>query len=153
MQHIVINTCYGGFNLSREAYRYIARRLGRPVYFFTHQGSGPYAPDDGKSSFFVALDVKHPNRVLREMVDPSIWEGLTLEERQAANLKHERHHIPNFDGARDCPLLVEVVRKLRRRASHSYARLKIVRVPNAVEWHVSEYDGLEHVCQNHQTWY
>jgi hypothetical protein len=37
-------------------------------------------------------------------------------------------------------------------ASGKYAELKIVEVPDDVKWHIDEYDGIEHVAENHRTW-
>jgi len=34
----------------------------------------------------------------------------------------------------------------------SYSRLKIVEVPDDVEWEVDEYDGNEWVAEKHRTW-
>lgn len=36
--------------------------------------------------------------------------------------------------------------------SGPHAKLKIVEVPDDVKWHVEEYDGWEHVAENHRTW-
>jgi hypothetical protein len=30
--------------------------------------------------------------------------------------------------------------------------LRIVEIPDGVEWHISEYDGIEHIAENHRTW-
>jgi arginine/lysine/ornithine decarboxylase len=37
-------------------------------------------------------------------------------------------------------------------ASSKYAEIKIVEIPNDVNWHIGEYDGIEHVAENHRTW-
>lgn len=31
--------------------------------------------------------------------------------------------------------------------------LSIVDIPDDVKWHIDEYDGKEHVAENHRTWY
>ena len=36
--------------------------------------------------------------------------------------------------------------------SGSYCKLKIVEIPNDVAYHIHEYDGFEHVAENHRTW-
>lgn len=50
------------------------------------------------------------------------------------------------------PLLVEVVERLGRAASGTYARLKVVEIPDDVEWTIHDYDGLEWVAEKHRTW-
>jgi len=54
---------------------------------------------------------------------------------------------------RDSPQLVQIVEQLGERANNHYSELKVVEVPDGVEWHISEYDGSEWVAENHRTWY
>lgn len=53
---------------------------------------------------------------------------------------------------RDCPRLIAVVKQLGERANEVYSKLKIVTIPDDVEWTVQEYDGLEWVAEAHRTW-
>lgn len=59
-----------------------------------------------------------------------------------------------YDGeiSRDCPRLVTVVQALGEDASGPYARLKIVTIPDEVNWTIMEYDGIEWVAEVHRTW-
>ena len=54
--------------------------------------------------------------------------------------------------ARDDAVLVQIIEQLGDRANSRYSELKIIEIPDGVKWHVSEYDGLEHVAENHRTW-
>lgn len=55
---------------------------------------------------------------------------------------------------RSDPKLVEVVEKLGvEAASGPLAELRIVEIPDGVEWHIHDYDGAEHIAENHRTWY
>ena len=64
---------------------------------------------------------------------------------------------PNFDLwdeiDRDCPQLVAVVKQLGEQADGRYSHLKIVTVPDDVDWYIEEYDGLEWVAERHKVWY
>lgn len=54
---------------------------------------------------------------------------------------------------RECPHLVSVVETLGcKEASAAYASLKIVEVPDDVDWTIKEYDGNEWVAEVHRTW-
>ena len=53
---------------------------------------------------------------------------------------------------RDDKDLVEIVESLGSLANGSCANLKIIEVPDDVEWHIAEYDGMEYVAENHRTW-
>jgi hypothetical protein len=48
--------------------------------------------------------------------------------------------------------LVEIVESLGNLANGFCASLRIVEIPDGVEWHISEYDGIEHIAENHRTW-
>lgn len=69
------------------------------------------------------------------------------------NSKEEKEYIWDIDIERNDPALVEVIEELGEKANGKYSDLKIVEIPDNVEWHIAEYDGREHVAQNHQTWY
>lgn len=56
------------------------------------------------------------------------------------------------DIARDDPVLVQVVEELGKDACSRFADLRIVEIPYEVKWHIAEYDGLEHVAEDHRTW-
>lgn len=53
---------------------------------------------------------------------------------------------------RSDPALVEVVETLGEDSFGSCARLKIVEVPDDVQWEIAEYDGAEWVAESHSTW-
>ena len=54
--------------------------------------------------------------------------------------------------ARDNVVLVQIIEQLGDRANGYGATIQIVEVPDDVEWHLSEYDGIEWVAENHRTW-
>lgn len=58
-----------------------------------------------------------------------------------------------WDIERDDPALVRVVDEMGQDANGPHAELKIVEVPDGVKWHIHEYDGMEHVAEDHRTWY
>lgn len=62
--------------------------------------------------------------------------------------------VIEYDGeiSRDCARLVAVVQALGEAASGTYARLKIVTIPDDVEWYIHEYAGVEWVAEAHRTW-
>lgn len=121
MTKVVINHCFGGAGLSKEAVEMLLARKGIEYDVvlgytfgllresFYHKG---HAGDD---KFYIS-------------------EYSLLEDRSD-------------------PLLVEVVEELGESANGSCANLAVVEIPDDVEWHIHEYDGNEHVAENHRTWY
>ena len=60
---------------------------------------------------------------------------------------------PNFwyyDIPRDCPVLVAMVE--RGDVDGEYSDLKVVEIPDGVNWYIEEYDGMEHIAERHRTW-
>ncbi|MDY6834171.1 MAG: hypothetical protein SVY53_05150 [Chloroflexota bacterium] len=54
---------------------------------------------------------------------------------------------------RSDPKLVAVVEKLGEEANGRFAKLKVVEIPDDVEWEISDYDGMEIVEEVHRGWY
>jgi len=48
--------------------------------------------------------------------------------------------------------LVAVVEEMGAAASGAYGELKVVEIPDGVEWGIEEYDGVEWVSEAHRTW-
>ena len=57
-----------------------------------------------------------------------------------------------FDNDRSNPLLVEAVKKLQNESYGPYSILKIVEIPNDIEWGISGCSGQEWVVEKHRTW-
>jgi hypothetical protein len=64
----------------------------------------------------------------------------------------ESKDVYYFDIARNDAALVQVIEQLGDLASDRYSSLKVVEIPDGVEWHIHEYDGMEHVAEKHRTW-
>jgi hypothetical protein len=65
---------------------------------------------------------------------------------------NDDNYFSYYDIKRDDPILVQVVEQLGDLANTKYSNLKVVEIPNNVEWYISEYDGIEHVAEKHRTW-
>jgi hypothetical protein len=126
---VVINKCYGGFGLSRIA---VEKLIGCPHvkleepgdYYGNRPGWEKHFEEDQKSEYL-------PN---------FIHEGkIVCDEHRD-------------DAARGCPALVAVVQVMGALADGDYAKLKVVEVPDDVEWELTEYDGIEQVAARHAKW-
>ena len=53
---------------------------------------------------------------------------------------------------RDDEHLIAVVELMSEEANNRFSELKIVEVPDDVNWYVEEYDGQEWVAERHRTW-
>ena len=58
-----------------------------------------------------------------------------------------------WDVHRDDYNLVKVVEELGEQSWGYGSELKVVEVPDGVEWYVQDYDGMEQVHETHRSWY
>lgn len=58
----------------------------------------------------------------------------------------------HLDVPRTDERLIAVIAELGERANGACAQLEIVEVPDDVKWHIEEYDGWEHIAEDHRTW-
>ena len=50
------------------------------------------------------------------------------------------------------PVVIQVVEELGKEANGFCADLRIVEVPDDVEWFIAENDGIEWIAEEHRTW-
>lgn len=69
-------------------------------------------------------------------------------------IKDDAHYFSSYSIGDDRadPILIQVVEEMGKAANGWAADLAIVDIPDDVEWHIHEYDGSEHVAENHRTW-
>jgi len=82
-----------------------------------------------------------------------VWEDGRWGKLYYKDSVSDDNHFSDRDIPRDDPVLVQVVEELGHDADGFAANLKIVEIPDDVEWHIAEYDGSEHVAENHRTWW
>jgi len=121
MTKIVINKCYGGFDLSEEALRLYAQKKGLP--------------------FYVRQDPKFKSFKMYFTADPS---GMTKID----NDFYHKYYLYGPYIERTDPVLVEVVEELGDKANGMCAKLYIVELPKGTLYRIDEYDGLESIETN-----
>jgi hypothetical protein len=57
-----------------------------------------------------------------------------------------------YDIGRADPLLVQVVEELGEDANSNYSKLRVVEVPDNIDWYVHDYDGMETIHESHRSW-
>lgn len=60
---------------------------------------------------------------------------------------------PDFCLSRTDPLLIQTVQELGDKANNKFSKLKIVEIPDDVDWYINESEeGLESVHEKHRVW-
>lgn len=134
---IVISTCYGGFGLSEAAIFRYAELKGITLWF---EDSGVF------STYYT---VPKDQRV-KEL--PGAFADHSLEDRIAYNEQYSKQELYARDIDRTDPILVQVVEELGKEADGPSASLKVVEIPDDVDWIIDEQDGAEWVAEKHRRW-
>jgi hypothetical protein len=116
MLNVVINECFGGFGLSKEA---ILR----------------YSEIKGLNLIVVS--------------DDGIIKGRFWDYYYTNGIVEDSNYFDVDDIPRDDPALIQVIKELGETANGDFAELKIVEVPDGVDWSIDKYDGMECVCKSH----
>jgi hypothetical protein len=141
---VVINRCFGGFGLSKEACQ----------RYWDLKGTQVWIEDDTKfrsMGLFTVWLVPPEQRI--ESKEGEAFYLMSMEDRKEYNQKHSEQTWYYQDVERNDPTLVQVVEQLGDAANGSHAELAIVEIPDDVQWGIDEYDGREHVAESHRTWY
>lgn len=141
---VVVNRRYGGFGLSHEAIMRYAELKGFSIYCYKEKigVAGEIVKDENKKSIWVKC-AEIPKRK---------WEIIYFTKELKNGEWDNNSHFAHYDLDRSDPVLVQVVEELGEKANGDYSKLEIVDVPNDIQWHISEYDGMEHVAENHRSW-
>lgn len=147
---IAINKCYGGFSLSPLAVQEIAKAKGKPCYFFKYTIlSREYTPisleEADKALLWCAFTVPNPQDYKLHERDPD-------GSFTSANNRNNQIMIDPRPDNRADPILIHVIETLGDKANGSCAMIKIIEIPDGIQWEIGEYDGLEHIDEVHQTW-
>ena len=81
--------------------------------------------------------------------------GFSVTEAVYKALEEEwdGHGYIDHDLGRDDPKLIEAIEKVGvKAASGTYAEIEIVEIPDGVDWHIDDYDGIETIHENHRSW-
>lgn len=140
---VVINNCFGGFGLSHDAMMRYGEIKGTPFY-----------PEHDKKypslkivTYWTVPEDQRP----KTLTDEEFY-AAPMEERKASNEAYDKLTVSCREIPRDDLALVQVVEEMGDAASGKYAALKIVEIPDDVQWEIDEYDGNEHVAEVHRTW-
>jgi hypothetical protein len=129
---LVINKCYGGFGLSEAAY---ARLIELGV---------PTCPWDNENHGLAIADMQHPESNHEGALNAAMFSSLVQSRYYASWTREEEH--------RSHPLIVQVVEELGDKANGRCARLRVVEIPDGVDFEIDEYDGMEKVRETSRSW-
>lgn len=82
------------------------------------------------------------------------FNGKDCDYYRKGHVGEDTHYLWYYQFAKDRsdPDLIAVVEHFGENANGWASKLKIVEIPDDVKWYVEEYDGMEHVAEEHRTW-
>jgi len=143
MKKVLINTCFGGYSLSKEATDLYCQKAGINATWYRRMSkqtqleriAEPPSTEECLPliNFYYCLNDDYGERI-------SVIQNDTIF--YADEIK------------RDDPLLIETVEELgSEKASGPYADLKIVAIPEDVVYEITDYDGRESVREISRVWF
>lgn len=133
---IILNKCYGGFDVSDAAYRLYAKKKGVNLYNYNNdikldtyvKGKSRF----GDSDCYFTKD--YGPKVHKKDID---WahDFLYLNSRNRTD-----------------PVLIEVIEELGENASGPCGRLVVVDIPDDMDWVIDNFDGIETLRANVPVW-
>jgi len=142
---IVINNSYGGFGLSKKAILKYLELCEITPYFYKRDSDTP-------RSFYAKItseEYLNNNRLRKSVIilkkdlgDNFLWEP-----------EINKQYFSDDDIERTDENLIKVIELLGQQANGKFASLKIVEIPEDVDWEITENDGMEQVSEKHRSWY
>lgn len=137
---VAINAKHGGFGLSAKAIKLYCNKAGIPCHFFEIN----YSNKEEKYNI-VFEPTESPSGILR-------WRAFTVPNPAEHKDPYKYHFNDSFTDDRANKHLIETIEELGDKANGPFAKLKIIEVPDDVQWHIEEYDGRETIHENHRVW-
>lgn len=139
---IVINDDFGGFGLSPFAYKELLRRKGQEAYFYKQV---KYSFSDGED-VYERIDGEVKNELFIRCVNKD--HGVHTNDFEDGTLVCFRDNVRE-----DADLIAIIEEYGSKKCSGMCSSLKVVEIPDDVQWEIDEYDGLESIHEVHRVWY
>lgn len=148
---VAINACYGGFSLSPEATLKLYERGMTSIA--THVDE--YWPPEKRAE----EHRKHPTMGYQHSLEE--WRKYLKKPKGEAHaslfitvFSPDEKYVLNAgrEIERHDPELIRVIEELGADANGACAEIRIIEVPDGVDYEIDDYDGNEHIAEKHRTW-
>lgn len=133
---VVVNRCFGGFNLSNKALLELIKRNSK--YVEKMDVNNYFKDKDEILRDFVEFDVEYKQHRYLNML---------LKDSYLYMIKDK--YLENF---RSDPDLINIIEDLGEKSFGKYANLEIVMIPDDIKWYIDDYDGRETIREEHRSW-
>ena len=138
MKKVILNKCYGGFDVSKEAYMLYAKKKGLTLYLYESEFI---------NKKFIYKKINNDDSIFRHYFTKDMGDNIEIN-----NEDYEKYCLYLRDEHREDPILIEVIEELGEKANGRFGNLKIVEIPDDLDYVIDEYDGIETLHQRVQEW-
>jgi hypothetical protein len=138
---IVINSGFGGFGLSYQGVMHYAKLKGFVLY--------PFLDHCTREVYKERAVIGNPGLLHHYSRVP--LEGLPIG-KDGDPVLPSGSYFSVLDIPRDDLALIQTVGELGKDANGKFADLKIVEIPDGIEYEIEAYDGNETIAEVHRTW-
>ena len=139
---VVINRSFGGFGLSNIALKRYVELKGLTPYFYD---------DDFKNEVYNKTD-EHTNDIYSYCVTEDLGDTISFDDFWDWQQQNEDKYIYDKSIERTDEDLIQVVEELGELVNLQYSSLKVVEIPDDVEWQIDSFDGMETIEEVHRSW-
>ena len=124
---LILNKCFGGFDLSKDAYELYAEKKGIKVY--------EYYQDYKKGLDYFK---KGNDGICKHYFTKDLGQEIKLSDEE-----YDKYCLNLSSEDRTDKILIEVVEELGDKASGSFGKLEVIEIPDNCYYKIDEYDGVE----------
>lgn len=143
MKKVILNKCFGGFDVSPKAYQL-------------------YAMYKGYSHLYKYLPTSYLNNATYKLVDlfdehfvcfyVTKYFGKEISKNDISKEDWEKHILYLGADNREDDILIKVVEELGDEASGKFGELIVVEIPDDLDYVIDDYDGIETLHARVETW-
>ena len=143
MKKVILNKCFGGFDVSPKAYQLYAMYKG-----YSHLYK--YQPTSSLNNVTYKLVDLFDEHLLHFYVTK--YFGKEFSKNDISKEDWEKHILYLNDDNREDDILIKVVEELGDEASGRFGQLVVVQIPDDLDYVIDNYDGIEILHARVETW-
>lgn len=128
MKKIILNKCFGGFDVSEKAYKLYAKKKGLDLfkYKYTFENSKVIYKYGNEEDLFAVFFTK------------DFGDNVEISDKD-----YEKYCLSLRSEKREDETLIEVIEELGKEASGRFGKLEVLEIPDDAFYVIEEYDGAE----------
>lgn len=139
---VILNKCYGGFQVSDEGYQLYAKKKGLNLYRYNIE-----IINGGKGIYKKVEKVDKKNYWKIYYFTKDMGDNIEISDEDYTKYSLYLNYEYREDKA-----LIETIEELGQNASGSCGNLKVVEIPDNLNYVIDEYDGIETLHEKVKVW-